>query len=209
MSVHFLHIGKTGGTAIKFALKPFTHIFLHSHNTKLSDIPTGHKVAFFVRDPVSRFVSAFFSRRRMGLPRIHIPWSDNERIAFENFATPNNLAESLTDPSKKNFAMQAMRSIGHIRTHFWDWFGCADYLENRRNDILFVGAQENLSEDFERLKTILNIPSASLPTDDINTHKNPIYDKHLSELSIINLRRWYDQDYQFIDICKHRFGLRL
>ena len=70
--VHFLHIGKTGGTAIKAALKaypPAVTLHVHPHRFALADVPRGERVFFFVRDPLSRFVSAFHSRKRRGLPR--------------------------------------------------------------------------------------------------------------------------------------------
>ncbi len=50
--VHFLHIGKTGGSAIKSVLEkklitPKYILKLHSHGTSLKDIPKGEYVVFF------------------------------------------------------------------------------------------------------------------------------------------------------------------
>ena len=82
--VHFLHIGKTGGTAVKYALKRNLvnkeyMIYLHGHEFKLRDVQKGAKAFFFLRDPVDRFVSGFYSRRRQGQPRIFSPWSQARR----------------------------------------------------------------------------------------------------------------------------------
>jgi hypothetical protein len=47
--LHFLHIGKTGGTAIKHAIGPLASIknlVLHPHSVRLSDIPAGERVFF-------------------------------------------------------------------------------------------------------------------------------------------------------------------
>ena len=68
--IHFIHIPKTGGTALKVALKESVVsddviIICHSHFMKLSYVPPGDQVFFFVRDPISRFVSAFNMRKRM------------------------------------------------------------------------------------------------------------------------------------------------
>ncbi|HUN22196.1 MAG TPA: hypothetical protein PK299_03575, partial [Anaerolineales bacterium] len=57
--IHFLHIGKTGGTSINHALAPYYKtdkyiLVLHSHNVKLAHIPEGDKVVFFLREPISR-----------------------------------------------------------------------------------------------------------------------------------------------------------
>ena len=94
--IHFLHLGKTGGTALKEALKENApDVVKHPHKTKLCDIPTGDKVFFLIREPCSRFVSGFYSRQRSGRPRRDVPWSKGERIAFDAYPTANSLAESL------------------------------------------------------------------------------------------------------------------
>ena len=67
--VHILHIRKTGGSAVKESLGPYTmtdkfRIKLHGHSFTLKDVPKGEKVVFFLRDPFTRFVSGFYSRKR-------------------------------------------------------------------------------------------------------------------------------------------------
>ena len=91
--VHFLHISKTGGTAVKHALHDSLALtrcalLLHGHRVKLMDVPDGEKAAFFLRDPVSRFCSGFYSRKRQGRPRFDFPWSPAEELAFGRFSTP-------------------------------------------------------------------------------------------------------------------------
>ena len=86
--VHFLHVGKIGGTAIKHAIggaqapdsgeraRLAYVVHLHRHAVGLRDVPVGEKFFFFVRDPVSRFVSGFHSRQRRGAPRYSGRWSE-------------------------------------------------------------------------------------------------------------------------------------
>src|SRR5205823_2768329 len=98
--VNLLHVGKTGGTAVKHALRTALHaggycIRLCRHGVRLRDVPPGEKVVFFVRDPASRFVSGFYSRLRQGRPRYTSPWSRAEKAAFGRFGTPNDLAAAL------------------------------------------------------------------------------------------------------------------
>ncbi|MCP3675876.1 MAG: hypothetical protein GY829_15615 [Gammaproteobacteria bacterium] len=76
--IHLLHIRKTAGSALKKALlndliSARYKIELHQHSFRLCDVPPGDKVIFVTRDPVSRYVSGFYSRQRMGKPRYHIP----------------------------------------------------------------------------------------------------------------------------------------
>jgi hypothetical protein len=165
--VHFLHIGKTGGTAIRYALHSWGEqnncylLFFHPHRVTLEDIPRGEKVFFFLRDPVSRFVSGFLSRQRQGYPRYDSPWNRNERIAFRRFATPNDLASALSSPGEKEAAVHAMKSITHVKDSFWHWFRNEQYFRARITDILFAGSQEHLSADFEILRSILGFPAVS------------------------------------------------
>jgi hypothetical protein len=210
-TAHFIHIGKTGGTAIKYVMKSYPstdsyEIFIHNHKTVLRDIPEGEKVFFFLRDPVKRFVSAFYSRKREGRPRLYNPWTQGEREAFGRFETPRALAEALSsdDMEYRESAQRAMGEIGHIKSSYWDWFEDENYFRSRIDDILFIGFQESFEEDFETLKSILKLPAqAQLPQDDINTHRNPeSVDRYMSESAVENLERWYSKDYEFIDICK-------
>ena len=209
--VHFLHIGKTGGSAIKYAIEPYLAtsspyiIYLHPHRVRLRDVPKGESIVFFLRDPISRFVSGFYSRQRQGQPRYFNPWSPDEKIAFEHFSTPNHLAIALSssDEEDKEKAQMAMRSIGHIKTSYWDWFESEKYFKSRLADIFFIGFQEQLAEDFEILKLKLSLPdSVKLPNDNIKSHKNPAkIDRLLEDKATINLKNWYKDEFKFINLC--------
>lgn len=211
-TIYFLHIGKTGGTALRTALENYSSRlynfeFLRHKNT-LKDVPEGEKVVFLTRDPITRFVSGFYSRQRKGAPRYKSKWKRGEKMAFERFKTANELAESLSSKNlkRKKEGLEAMKSIMHIKSSYWDWFKNEKYLTRRINDILFVGRQERLNEDFERLKKILRISNkVKLPTDPIEMHKNPrSVKKYLSKKAKQNLKNWYEKDYQFLNICEER-----
>lgn len=87
--VHFMHIGKTGGTAIKNSLKNKkltilkNFVIVHEgHGFRLKNLPRDHTLFFFVRDPLDRYVSGFYSRYRMGMPTNYNPWKNGEEEAF-------------------------------------------------------------------------------------------------------------------------------
>jgi hypothetical protein len=93
MRAHLLHIGKTGGNALKHALHPYNtggshDIVFHPHAVRLSDVPVGESVLFMLRNPVNRFVSGFNSRRRRGRPLNNAEWDRNEAVAFAAFPLP-------------------------------------------------------------------------------------------------------------------------
>lgn len=210
--VHLLHIGKTGGTAIKEALishqdTPSYRIELHGHRFRLRDVPEGDRVIFFLRDPISRFRSAFYSRQRMGLPRYYFPWTKGERRAFAAFPTANDLALGLSSPDQvcRNEAIRAMQKIGHLRWSLMYWFESEEYFLSRLNAVMMVGFQRQLEKDFERLKDLLGLPGVvRLPTDDLSAHRAPARDLLLSGAAISNLRAWYSRDYAFIDLCRKK-----
>ncbi len=209
-NIHFLHIRKTGGSALKYALRSSLltdkfDITLHKHPTTLKDIPKNEKIIFYIRNPISRFISGFYSRQRQGKPRYFYPWDNEEKIAFEFFSTPNKLALALSSKNleEKYKAEKAMKNINHIKSSYWDWFGDEKYFKSRLSDIFFIGSQEKFLHDFELLKKKLNLPNhIQLPTDDINMHKTPhSVDKFLEKEAIDNLKVWYKNEFKFINLC--------
>jgi hypothetical protein len=121
----FLHIGKTGGTAFRNVISKHnrmaspTCVDYISHRGSMSEIAaqdlTGNLI-FFIRDPVSRFVSAFNSRLRKGRFGER-DWTPAEEAAFAYFRTPNELGEGLgsLNPIRRYKAWRAVKSIGHLK----------------------------------------------------------------------------------------------
>lgn len=207
--IHFLHISKTGGTALKHALAPFAQghgLQLHPHAVTLRQVPTGEKVVFFVRRPLERFVSGFLSRQRQGQPGRRVPWSAGERRAFERFASANALAEALGsgDADMRLRAEAAMDAIGHLRRPLALWLESDAYLRSRLDDVLLLGLQERLAEDFSRLRVLLNLPDAAvLPDGDALAHRAPQdADRHLSKPGAANVMAWYADDCRLFELCR-------
>lgn len=213
--VHFIHVRKTGGSAIREAIgtvrfTPGHLIVFHEHATTLDDIPRGEKVAFFLRDPVERFVSGFNCRLRRSRPRYFYEWSEAEERAFARFGSAEELALALRSADEETVvaAREAMASISHVREHYSFWFGGEERVEERRCDILFVGYQESLADDFARLGRILELPSrVQLPEDDLKSHRAPTRSASpLSQAAQTNIRAWYADDVRFHAYCRSRFG---
>ena len=162
---------------------------------------------FFLRDPIARFVSGFYSRQRQGYPMYSSPWNAEEAVAYKNFTTPNDLGIALSSvsPERQQQAREAMGAIEHVRNSYWDWIDCKDELLSRRDDILFIGFQETLSDDFDSLKELLGLPpGVQLPSKtQKQSHVNPEHlDKSLDDVAIKNLSTWYRKDFEFIGFCK-------
>jgi hypothetical protein len=208
--VHLLHISKTGGTALRYALQDHlttktSTIFLHDHTWHLRDIAPGQKAVMFFRHPISRFVSAFYSRRRCGRPRYDVPWNRAEAAAFAQFASPNHLARALSshEPAQCAAAHAAMNEIRLLNDSFFKWIESDEYFAARAPDILLVGFQETLASDFNALKRLLQLPSRlELPADNWSSHRSPPADMRLDEIATANLAGWYARDIAFFEARK-------
>jgi hypothetical protein len=206
---HFLHIPKTGGTALIEALSPVAaahRIELHQHATVLDDIPADEDVFFCLRHPVSRFVSGFNSRMRSGAPRYHFPWTESETAAFTRFGTVNELAEALHSPDTDTAeaARNAMAGIRLVNVPLSNWLHSVDALKARRRRVVLIGLQRFLVSDFEHLKRRLQLPvSLTLPDDPVLSHRAPgTQDSQLSPLGAANLAAWFADDIAFYRDCQ-------
>lgn len=207
--LHLLHVRKSGGTAVKDALANApvarAELVLHPHRVTLADLPPGEQVAFVLRDPLTRYVSGFYSRLRQGLPRHHFPWTEQERAAFSVYGSADRLAVALGSPDddERRRAEVAMQQIRHVRDTYATWFGSPEQFLARRDDVVFIGRQESLAADFERLKALLGLPpSVHLPPAGTASHGTPAgFDTTLSPGARDNLRRWYAADYEFLELC--------
>lgn len=210
--IHVLHIGKTGGTAVKSALEAHPDKFrLHAHSVRLSDCPPGELVFFALRHPVDRFVSSFNSRLRKGLPRYFYEWTAGEAAAFRHFRTANELAECLSslNPLRRYRAKKAMHNIRHVKRGLDYWLGSTTYLKSRRSDIV-IGHITTLESDFGRLLQLADLKPVSLPSDPLACHKAPeTMDKHLSEAARRNLGKWYAKDIALYDDSMQLRGERM
>jgi hypothetical protein len=210
-NVHFLHIRKTGGTALKTILGQHLItdrcvLHLHPHRVRLKHISNGHQVMFVTRDPVSRFVSGFGSRQREGAPAHHVPWSPEEARAFKIFSSANELALALhPEHPQHEDALSAMNQISHLQCSYWDWFGNETELMKRESSILFIGQIETFAADFEHLKSALGLPSQTrLPEDPVATNHSPRASTALAltEDAKSLVKMWYQKDYDFLEFCQ-------
>jgi hypothetical protein len=209
--LNVLHIGKTGGTALKHVLAENRdasryQLLFRGHDVTLADVAAGERYMFLIRDPLARFVSAFNGRLREDRPRYHYPWRDEERVAFAIFKTPNQLAEALSadDAEGRAQAEAAMHGIGHVNTPYTFWFPDESAFRARLDDLFFVGLQDRLDDDFELLRIKLGLPDdIHLPRDETVAHRTPSgFESQLSERAQANLQRWYERDLAFVELCR-------
>lgn len=208
-TLHFLHLGKNAGTQFKFCAAQVnafsrSHAFvLHKHKTGLADLPTDGPYTFVTRNPVTRFRSGFYSRKRQGRPRTYVEWSEAESVAFSRFEHANELAESLCEETERGHqAREAVAAIRHVCKFQHSWFDAVpDFLATRPP--VAILRQENFNEDLLALYSQLGIAEAPVFAADLrNSHKNDYSGTEaLSDKAVENLKRWYAKDTEFIAEC--------
>jgi hypothetical protein len=201
--VHFLHIGKCGGTAVKDLADRINRlaggpsIVTHGHSIKLKDLPHDAQYFFAIRNPVTRFYSAFYMRKRNEQPRLYREWNDGERDAYEEFPEANDLAENLFAETPLGYkAFAAMQNIGHM-SYQHAWFNIREILQVRPP--LCILRQERLPDDVKYLLAKLNIVTdIALPEDRVRAHRGDYSTTpRPTEAAIQNLQRWYAVDIEY------------
>jgi hypothetical protein len=205
--VAFLHIGKNAGTQIRYLsdlvnrAQRKKRIVHYGHALKLRDLPKSVPYFFSIRDPISRFKSAFYSRKR-----VKRRWKREEEMAFKFFEHANDLAEALFSGGEMGKrAFWAMKSIAHIKTDQCEWVQHSGDLFRQREPV-FILRQENLEEDFKVLlkKMGLNTGWADLciPPESQRMHSFDYSNvPELSKQARSNLEMWYKIDCEFYKYC--------
>ncbi|MGH3988893.1 MAG: sulfotransferase family 2 domain-containing protein [Actinomycetes bacterium] len=212
MAVHFIHVGKTGGTAIKRTLRraglpetPFGPVVLHAgHTFRLKDVPADDHALFCIRDPIALFLSAFYSRLRKGQPRYFFEWTPAESEAFSRFQTPQMLASGLCsrDRALRAAAEQAMLGIRHTRA-LRRALGDHKRVRSMQHQIVYIARTESLDADWRHVMALLHLPdSATLPAGAKHSHRtDATVDLTLDETARAALTRWYAPEYRLVGLC--------
>ncbi|MDJ0641434.1 MAG: sulfotransferase family 2 domain-containing protein [Erythrobacter sp.] len=205
--VYFLHIGKAAGSQVKQIMVQVnaarSDVYFHAltHDVTLAELPEPSDYFFSIRDPISRFRSGFYSRKRRGRPLNDIAWTPHEETAFANFEHAADLAEALFAPGAEGLkAAAAMKSIRHTAQDQIDWFALAGDIFTVRPPV-WVLRQEHLEADLKVLLDRLGIDfTPQARRDAKGAHANDYSGvPDLTEAGIANLKRWYAQDFAFYD----------
>ena len=111
MAVHFIHVSKAGGTALRHAIRegralaedgrlmsPWGPVWGHDHRFRLINVENGDKAVIPLRDPSLPLRVRLLQPPAQGgaalLPRME----GGGATAFEWFSTPRELADALAQP---------------------------------------------------------------------------------------------------------------
>lgn len=206
-----LHIGKTGGSYLRSVLRhnearwtqPL-HLLGHGGTVRGSAKRFGpeRRLAFVVRDPVSRFVSAFYSRQRQGRPTYQVPWSAEEAAAFLWFEDAEDLALALGSDSERarSAALFAFEAIQHMRQDFRHHLGGVTRLMAERENIAVCIDLANLDTHFDEVMARLGLPDYQLPNAP-RRHAAPAPLPTLSAKAESALRAHWEEEFELYDVA--------
>lgn len=209
-SIHFLHVPKTAGSQIKLVARQINQgrmrnrIRAHEHDVRLFELPKTQRYFFSTRDPITRFRSAFHWRIAFRAHRTESHWHPSETLAFQQFASANDLAEALFLPDQRGIdAALAMKSIRHVSRNLIDSFTLVGFDLFLRPPVWIIRT-ENFQQDLAEFLRRIGHHGPITAEDDSRSARRLSYDNipPLSDLAKTNLRRWYAQDFEFLRACE-------
>jgi hypothetical protein len=125
------------------------------------------KLAFVIRDPAARFVSAFNARAAQDRPHDDKPWTPEEAIAFRWFETADDLGRALCSDSdvELSAAKFAMLHIGHMDETYASCFGSVSSLIADVQNIAMCIQLSRLDSKLPNVMARLGIHKFEVPED--------------------------------------------
>lgn len=171
-----LHIGKAGGSYLRSILRHNKQHWtnpLHLMGPRTNLVRSAkkfgpdRKLAFVVRDPASRFISAFNTRAAQDRPFDDKPWTPEEAIAFRWFETAEDLGLALgsDNPVEQSAARFAMLHIGHMDENYESCFGNVASLIEEVPNIAMCIDLPRLDEKLPNVMSRLGIDRFEMPED--------------------------------------------
>lgn len=222
--IHLVHVGKCAGESVADALQqhglPFKEYHCGEANVEIADrVLAGKENDLFVilmRDPVSRFVSAFeWDLLEKFIAREKPQENELWRRVYDTFDNANSLAEALTsmDAVLRAAADHAMRS-SYLHMHFdLAWYLPPHIAERLSRKNAFAIRTEHINDDFARLLARVGVTKKDEFSVPFSKHryKSRIPDNRrtdkLSDLATRNVRSYSLTSYETMRILRERLIL--
>lgn len=206
--VHFLHVGKTGGTSLHKDLRVsykkapwllWRHkvlLRMLNHSETILDIPSHAGIAFYVRHPLALLQSAFYNYHPE-YQNHHFNSSDIPELVewymeFPDFQSWVEGLKNHSDAAEKGFQLNM-----HLHRRLEYYLINDQTLMAFRNRIVFVGLTEAFQEDTDRFVKFARMASIEKK---LNASNRP-NDVRLTESQIAFLESRFANDYSIYQTC--------
>lgn len=217
-NLRFIHVGKSGGSSIRWALLS-AGIQVDEYHTRKPVWRPEYWYFMWIRNPLTRFVSAFnFSKE---IVAFDLSCCDRNRLTMNNCPAPHyiqsrfdhgyafdavydelltrfpsaaELAESLTSSNRavREAAFALMRHPqGHIFKGLGWYLDNGAFVRNFSKQLLFVGRLEYFGEDLQRLSAKAELPVADTVVPIHKRKGGTELPRELSSRAVENLRKFY------------------
>lgn len=204
---NFIHIPKTGGTAIKYAIADHSrpeeiNFPSRGHNLTLHNV--NENACFIIREPWKRFCSGYWERATMELRK-----EESERNDFANFGYASLIPqeeELLNRYTTPNDLLSYMRSgnplpgiLGELTASITKWTGNINQLVNMQDKIKLVFALKDLN------KAMNHFFQLELPQDPFRQRSRSLFPITQSyDISPEN-KEWFENEFRKddYDIIEH------
>lgn len=178
----FLHISKTGGSAVAGFLNrmpPSERMIKFGHVWSVDDIVEkwpDMQICFMLRDPLLRNISGFNSRLRQGRPQGHWLWNPAEAAAFAFFPTAESWLRALisTDDYQLSAAYYARDAIAHLANNYVHFFGSAENAVARARNYGIIGHVDSSPEFFRDMAIRSGLPAEFADPFIKRVHVSPV-----------------------------------
>lgn len=211
----YLHIPKTGGTYLTDVLlhnlqrRDQPDLFYAPHRMTVAQTAEvfgpSRQLALVLRDPLSRFVSAWHSRLREGKPGYHTPWTAAEAQVFATFPDLEALARGLGHlwPGTRRRARAAVAAMTMVPRGYAHAFGTPDAARRAMPAVRLCLPIEALDSQLDVAMAALGFPDFSRPPQPVenrSTERPP----PLSARAEARLRAFLAEDYAIYDVLSAR-----
>ncbi|MEO0913753.1 MAG: sulfotransferase family 2 domain-containing protein [Pseudomonadota bacterium] len=201
--VIFVHIPKTAGTRL-------THIIAHNlsrtglpknlfysaHRFSAYDLSVHYgphrKLVLVLRDPVDRFISAYYSRYNKGAPDYKAPWSRPEKRFFKRYPTLRRLAFGMLVTSRARMERRIdkvhLLHMGYVR---------------------FFGSLDGVEQDWDNIATCMPIDHLDAKQLGFETYELPEKTKENRGLPRPKVTFWERAVFQRFLVQEYRIYARL
>ena len=205
--ISFLHIGKTGGSSlhdtlrVSYKKKPWlllqhkAFFQMHTHHTKISDIPKRNLIAFGIRNPIDLLNSAFYNYHPNYNNDYNITLPPEALLFYKSFPTFKDWAIALLN--RRKLASYAFEFNMHMNRRLEYYLKDPVNIDKCKDRIVLIYTSKEYEEDIRKFCLAYGLKYP-------NQRKNPSHKpttNGLTDDELRHLRSYFKNDFECFEHC--------